>query len=423
MIRRPLFFYGWTIVGIAVLSEVIVYGIRHSFSAFFPPILDEFGWSRASTAVMLSLSLLVYGFTAPMVGSLADRWRPKKLMLIGMTILSLATTGCAFANELWHFYLLFGIIMPIGIASCGWPLWSPTLANWFVKKRGLAMSLGQVGGGISYTFVMLVELTISNLGWRHAYFVLGGIVIVVLLPLCLLFFHFRPQSKGLQAYGVDESLVTENSAQVSTVSSEVFHNWTLHQALRTRRLWFLILSQFLFWGVGCYLVLAHQIRFTEDIGYTGMFSASIFALVGIFMIIGQALSSISDWIGREQTITIATALAMGGLVALLLVNDTDQPWLLYLYAVCFGGGAGLYSPAIFAATADIFYGKNFGAISGLLLTGMGIGGLIGPWLGGYIYDVAGSYYGAFVLCLVCLGLSCIAAWVAAPRHIKRLSSI
>ena len=97
------------------------------------------------------------------------------------------------------------------------------------------------------------------------------------------------------------------------------------------------------------------------------------------MVIGQALSSISDWVGREQTITIATLLAIGGLVALILVSDTDQPWLLYLYAVCFGCGTGLYSPAIFAATADIFYGKNFGAISGLLLTGMGIGGLIGPW--------------------------------------------
>ncbi len=423
MIRRPLFFYGWVIVGVAVLNGVIVYGMRNSFSAFFATILDEFGWSRGSTAVMLSLNLLIYGFVAPIVGSLADRWCPKKVMLIGMAILSLAVTGCAFANELWHFYLLFGIIVPIGIASCGWPLWSPALANWFVKKRGLAMSLGQVGGGISFTFGMLAELIISNLGWRHAYFVLGGIVIVVLLPLYLLFFHFRPQSKGLKAYGVDESLATENSAQVSTASSEVSHSWTLHRALLTHRLWFLILSQFLFWGIGCYLVLAHQIRFTEDIGYTGMFSASIFALFGIFMIIGQALSSISDWVGREQTITIGTALAIGGLVALILVSDTDQPWLLYLYAVCFGCGAGLYSPAIFAATADIFHGKNFGAISGLLLTGMGIGGFVGPWLGGYIYDVAGSYYGAFVLCIVCLGLSCIPVWAAAPRHIKRLSPI
>jgi MFS family permease len=154
-----------------------------------------------------------------------------------------------------------------------------------------------------------------------------------------------------------------------------------------------------------------------------MFSTAIFALFGIFMIIGQAFSSISDWIGREQTITIATILAIGGLVALILVSDTNQPWLLYIYAICFGCGAGLYSPAIFAAAADIFYGRSFGAISGLLLTGMGIGGFIGPWLGGYIYDVTGSYFGAFLLCMVCFGLSCVSAWIAAPRHIRKLSSI
>ncbi len=96
--------------------------------------------------------------------------------------------------------------------------------------------------------------------------------------------------------------------------------------------------------------------------------------------------------------------------------------LLYLYAACFGCGAGLYSPAIFVSAADIFHGKNFGVISGLLLTGMGIGGLIGPWIGGYIYDVTGIYDGAFVPCIVCLGLSCIAAWVTAPRRVKRVSS-
>ena len=82
----------------------MVYGIRHSFSAFFPAIFDEFGWNRGSTAVMLSLGLLVYGFVAPIVDSLADRWRPKKVVLIGTTILSLATAGCTFDNELWHFY-------------------------------------------------------------------------------------------------------------------------------------------------------------------------------------------------------------------------------------------------------------------------------------------------------------------------------
>jgi MFS family permease len=79
-------------------------------------------------------------------------------------------------------------------------------------------------------------------------------------------------------------------------------------------------------------------------------------------------------------------------------------------------------PALFAGAADMFHGKHFGVVVGLLLTGMGVGGAIGPWLGGYIYDISGSYNSAFVLCMVCIGLACVAFWIAAPRKAARLKS-
>ena len=107
MVRRPPFFYGWVIVGIAVVGMTLVMGIRHSFAVFFPSILDEFGWDRGSTAIMLSLNLLIYGLMAPVAGSLGDRWRPRRVMLIGIAILGIATASCAFSHELWHFYLLW----------------------------------------------------------------------------------------------------------------------------------------------------------------------------------------------------------------------------------------------------------------------------------------------------------------------------
>jgi len=120
MAKRPHLFYGWVIVGITVVSLTLIYGIRHTFSIFFPSILDEFGWARGSTAIMLSLNILIYGLLAPVAGSLGDRWKPTRIMPIGITILALATASCAFAHELWHFYLLFGVLMPIGTAFAGW---------------------------------------------------------------------------------------------------------------------------------------------------------------------------------------------------------------------------------------------------------------------------------------------------------------
>ena len=120
MAKQPHLFYGWVIIGITVVSLTLIYGIRHTFSIFFPSILDEFGWARGSTAIMLSLNILIYGLLAPVAGSLGDRWKPTRIMPIGITILALATASCAFAHELWHFYLLFGVLMPIGTAFAGW---------------------------------------------------------------------------------------------------------------------------------------------------------------------------------------------------------------------------------------------------------------------------------------------------------------
>ncbi len=421
MTKRPLFFYGWVIVGIAVVGMTLIYGVRHSFSIFFPPILDEFGWSRGSTALMLSLSLLFYGFTAPVAGSLADRWQPRKVGIIGIIILGLATASCAFARELWHFYLLFGVLAPMGMACCGWPIFGPMMANWFARRRGLAMGLGQLGGGFSFVYGMYAEFAISQLGWRYAYFVLAGTLVVLLVPLYLFLFQYRPENKGLTAYGAAELPATQSNVPEENVAGKrAPGDWTLRRAMGTYQLWLMVFSYFLYWGVGCYLVLGHQVKFVQDVGYSSTFAASVFALFGIFLSVGQLTASLSDWIGREITVTLATILTLGALIALLSVQDTSQPWLLYLYAIVFGYGTGLYSPTMAASMADIFHGGHFGAINALLLTGMGIGGAIGPWLGGYIYDISGSYSSAFTLCMVGFAVACVAVWIAAPRHAARL---
>ena len=422
MVRETRFFYGWVIVGICLVSGALIYGIRHSFAVFFPPILEEFDWSRGSTAVMLSLNLLIYGFLAPLAGSLGDRWKPHRVMPIGIGILGLATAGCAFADELWHFYLLFGVLVPVGMVFSGWPLFSPALANWFARRRGLVMGLGQMGGGLSFTFGMFAEYIISTLEWRHAYLVLAGIVVAIPLPLYLLFFRFRPEDKGLRAYGTAElPVVTDSRNGIAASKKRVSHDWTLGRAMRTYQLWLLVLSYFLYFGVASYLVLAHQVKFTEDVGYSPAFAASVFALFGVFMATGQLSGFLSDWIGREKIVTLAAILAIGSMFVLISVRDTSQPWLLYIYAICFGYATGLFTCTLFASMADIFHGRHFGAIGALLLTGQGVGGAIGPWLGGHIYDISDSYFSAFILCMVCFVLASIAVWIQ-PQETQQRSA-
>ena len=416
MAKEGFFFYGWVMVGVCVVSMILIYGIRHSFSVFFSPILHEFGWSRGNIAIMLSLNIFVYGLLAPFAGALADRWRARRVMLFGIVILGLATMGCGFSRELWHFYFLFGVLVPLGSAFSGWPIFGPALMNWFTRRRGLVLGLGQMGGGLSFVYSIFIELAILRWGWRSTYWLLAGILVFLLLPLTLFLFYYRPQEKSLMPYGSAE-VTPDRGAKGDGASMRTLPGgeWTLNQILRNQRLWFLVASYALYWGMGSYLVLAHQVKFAEDVGYSIMFSVFIFALFGVTLFIGQLSGFLSDWLGREKTGTLAAILSIISLLALLSVRNTSQSWLLYTFSICFGFGGGLISPTLFAGAADIFHGRHFGAVVGLLLTGMGAGGAIGPWLGGYLFDISGTYTSGFILSIVSIALSCVCLWVAAPR--------
>jgi MFS family permease len=417
MKQKVPIFYGWYLVAICIISMILIYGIRHSFAVFFSPILEEFHWNRGDTAMMMSLNVLAYGIMAPIAGNLADRWRPRILMPVGVVILGLSTAACGSAFQLWHFYLLFGFLVPIGSALSGWPIYAPALMNWFEKRRGLVLGLGQMGGGLSFVYSILVEFFIRSLGWRYAFLALSFILMVALLPLLLRFFFYRPQDKDMTAYGVECSQAPQPLSRLSTSCEKAVSplRGGLKEALKTRRLWLLVASYALYWGVAGYMVIAHQVRFLQDKGFSSAFSASIYALLGVMIVFGQFSAFLSDRLGREKTHTTAACLSIGGLVALLAVKDASQVWLIYAFAVFFGCGAGLATPVTFAACADIFHGRYFGTVGGLVLGGMGVGSVLGPWLGGYLYDIFGTYKPTFVLCMISLVLSTLFLWFAAPR--------
>jgi len=398
---------------------VLIYGVRHSFSVFFTPILSEFGWGRGNVAMMLSLNILIYGFMAPVAGFFSSRWQPRATMSLGILILALATACCALASELSHFYILFGILMPLGTAFCGWPIYAPALMNWFYKKRGLVLGCAQMGGGLSMAYATFVGFVIEKAGWRVSFLILAGALIAVLLPLAFLFFHYHPQDKGCVPYGMDmPALSAQSLRKEDRISGADFAEKPLRQILRSPQLWLLVLSYALCWGIAYYMILAHQARFLQDVGFSTMYSSSMLALFGIMVCIGQATGFLSDWIGREKTMTVGMSASLIGFTALLLIRDTSQPWLLYIFSICCGYGGGLATPTTFAAAADIFHGRHFGTVGGLLLGGMGVGSIMGPWFGGFLHDLSGNYTTAFILCMASLITSCLLLWAAAPRKVS-----
>jgi len=326
-------FRGWIIIAICMIAMILVYGIRHSFAVFFSPILKEFNWTRADVSFMLSLNVLVYGFLAPLPSIIAKRFNPKRMMILGVIILGMATGSCSMATELWHFYVLFGVLMPLGTAFCGWPMIGPALMNWFISKRGLVLGLGQVGGGLSFGYGILVERSILLFGWRCSFLILTGMLIVILLTLYLFWFHFRPGDIGQKAYGSDEEQETSDTQLEKTFHIESEKpSYQLRYIILSRQAWLLMISYALFWGMAVYVMIAHQVKFMEDAGFESVFAVSISAFLGITLALGQLSGFVSDWIGREKTGTLASILCVVALVCLISVHNPKQSYLLYIYA-------------------------------------------------------------------------------------------
>ncbi|MBA7615447.1 hypothetical protein ES703_22728 [subsurface metagenome] len=197
--RFPRIFPGWWIVLTSGILALWGDGFSfYGFSAFFKPIASELGFSRAVTSVAASVRRLEGGLESPLVGWLTDRFGPKWLVLSGVFIMGLALTLMYFVNSLWAYLVVWGVILGTGNnIALSLPL-DTTIANWFVKKRGLALGTKILINGFAGAVVPLVAWLITTQGWRMAA-VIGGVVMwLVGLPLVWFFVkQHRPEYYGL----------------------------------------------------------------------------------------------------------------------------------------------------------------------------------------------------------------------------------
>lgn len=423
---KDLIFHGWIIVLSGVVLCILTYGIRSSFPIFYIHILDEFGWSRASTALIYSISLLSFGIAAPFTGALIDRFGAQRIILIGVLIEVAGAVGCAFASAVWQFYILFGVLVAIGICVSGWVPFSVILSRWFIRRRGTALGIYMASGALSYLITFVAEFLITGLGWRVSFGVLGALPLLVVLPIVALVLRSRPEDLGLVADGAHVGgPAAQDSprppAEALVVDSAwASRDWTLPRALKTARFWLLWGTFFCWTGVGFNIVTAHQAAFAVDMGYSEVLAASVFVFFAIAGTLGYFLGFISDRIGREQTFVLGSLSALAGVGLLLLVRDDSSPWLLYGYGVLVGWGWGVIMPAITATTVDLFQGRHVGAIVGSAMSGFGVGGMVGPWLAGLIHDRSGSYDIAFVLVEALFLAAMVFILLAAPGKVRRV---
>ena len=419
--RLP-FFYGWLIVVIAFVTMGVGVNARTSFSLLFPPILAEFGWDRGLTAGAFSFGFLVSAILSPSLGRLMDRRGPRVVIELGVGLVACGLMLAPLVRAPWHLYATLGVLVGGGSVCMSYTGQALYLPNWFVRRRGLAVSIAFSGVGVGSIILMpWLQVLIERGGWRTACFTLGVVALVLLAPLNLLV-RGRPAELGLEPDG-DRAASAGGPTRRSNVvdAAWVAVDWTLARALRTSRFWWIALG-YLCGLYSWYAVQVHQTKYLVEIGFSPGVAAWALGLVSLVAIPGQiSLGHLSDRIGREWVWTVGSLGFVLCYVALLLLRDLPTPALLYLMVVSQGLlGYGLVS-VIGAIPAEIFEGRHYGSIFGTLMLASIAGGAVGPWLTGVIHDATGGYTLAWWSAIGSSALSIVAIWLAAPREIRAVA--
>ena len=382
---KPGLFYGYVVVGVAFSIMAAIFGLYYCFGIFFDPVLIEFGWTRAITSGAFSLSMVVYGLLNVAVGRLTDRFGPRMLVTLCGFLLGLGYLLMSQISTVWQLYLFYGVIIGAGVGGSFIALLS-SVARWFVKRRGLMTGIVMAGVGVG-TLIgpPVASWLISAYSWRISYIILGSIVLVVVV-LAAQFLRRDPTQVGQVALGGDEE---EKQGPALAMGGFSFREVT-----DTLQFWITFAMLFCF-GFCLYAVLVHIAPHAIEMGISAANAAGVLAAIGVSSIFGKVLLGIAiDRIGGRQGFIICFILLSAAMFWLVPVTEM---WQLYLFAAIFGfayGGGGASEAPLVAA---LFGLRSHGLVLGVINLGFTIGGSLGPLIAGYIFDVTGSYYLAFLI--------------------------
>jgi MFS family permease len=391
----------WIVVGVSTAVNALAWGVRSTFALFYVAMLAELPWGRGAGAFGYSLSWLCFAAFAPVAGWLFDRVGPRVIVSVGGVTLGIALALTGQVSSLAHYYFGFGVLGAAGLAAMLIP--STTIVmRWFVASRGTAMGVLTAGNSAgAVVFYPINAWLISTMGWRSALLVFGCVVALTTVVLALLYRDPPTDARPL-------------SGDIGTTPGPMVigDEWTLPHALRSRRLWAAFTMTAL--GVIGYQIMAtHQVAHAVDRGLPQSTVVWLFALGAGCMMAGNLLGGwLSDHFGRGSVFVAGTVVAMAGIAGFALMRGPQDMPLLYFYTVS-GFGFGMRIAQLSAIPADAFAGPHLGAILGVVQAGAGLGGAIGPFVGGWLFDVSGNYHLAFTAATLAVAGSAVAAWIAA----------
>lgn len=405
-------FWGWYIVAGAFVLMALNYGARYCFGIFVQPLAADNGWSRSVVSLAATINLLVYAGAGVLSGRLLDRVAPRWVATAGAGISAAGfLLGTQAATPL-EFFLAYGVLYGFGSAWMGTVPLNSSVGKWFVHRRGLAIGISSMGVSFgTLTLTPVAAYILDRFSWKAGFLFFGvNLLIPGILVAQLLLRRTVPEAYGLAPDGQpplprQQPAASPQPPPPRADSAEMIR--------RDPRFWVLALCH----GtavMAALMAFVHQVPYAIDIGIGKMVAATSLGAMGFAGLLGQFFFGwFSDRIGDPKYSAALGYVCMAAGTAILI--ETRTVGMLMTYAVVFGFGYGCLGPLLPIIAADRFGRQHIGAIFGLLtFFVVGVGGALGPAVGGLIYDIVGSYRYAWWLILALLLAS--AAGIATLRR-------
>ena len=384
-------YYGWVIVGVTAALQFAggtpTYPV---LGLFLEPMTTEFGWSRASYSLPLTIGTILGGFGGAITGPAFDKYGPRWIMTVAAVVVGTSFLLMGAVQGYWQYFVLQIIIRSV-TAAAFFMVVGVVLPKWFVAKRGRATALSGLGGRIGqFVTPLFVAALVVGMGWRSAWIGLGVLIWVIAIPPVVLFLRGRPEEMGLLPDGVTAEEAAAEEARVVKGDSvrRIEVSFTLREALRTRSFYLMTLGQ---------ATLALVISGLHFHWFAYMTSQGLSDAVGVGSIAVASLASIPSSLvagyltERIHVRHLLTVTSLGFGLSVLILLYTSTPLMAYVFGVTLGVFQGIMFTVTLVIYADYFGREHLGSIRGLVSPIQQITNASGPLVAAIAFDRTGNY--------------------------------
>ncbi|WP_100012399.1 MFS transporter [Lentibacillus sediminis] len=400
------FYYGWVIVFIGGLGVFFSGpGQTYSNSIFIDQYINDFGWSRTEVSSIYSGATLIAGLLMMLVGRFIDRFGQRTMMVAVGSLFALACFFNSMVSTIWMLAVGFFLVRLLGQGSMSL-IPNTLVAQWFVEKRGRAISIKTLGSFASAMLFPIINIwLISNWGWQFAWQFWGILLLIIFVPAALFFVRNKPEDMGLVPDGLKQKKASNTKPVMGAAVQAAEQNWTLEEARKTRAFWAILVCV----GIPAMVNTGITFHIISIFGSNQLSAGTAAMVLSLMAVVGIPMSLVSGYItDKIQTNYLLFAIFFIEIILLLMLLVTTSFWVAVLFGTIWGIANGLERISINVIWPNYFGRKYIGSINGVGVTMTVIGSSLGPLPFGVGFDLFNSYTPVLLATLIfpLIGMVC-----------------